>query len=150
MFGCFDDVKLKDIPKCSLPGEPKQPLATLWDTWLATSIFQRTDISLGEIIRLHREGVTCFDTSVLKDILKMAYEKCIDWTEFITNTQKIRKHGSIQRHYFERSYDETLRAIRDKVSKKRFAVDHKRRVPLVSWQAKAHQRSRRMVREAIS
>ncbi|VDO62575.1 unnamed protein product [Heligmosomoides polygyrus] len=124
--GCFDDVKLKDIPNCSFPGA-REPIATLWDAWLATSVFQRTDISLGEKIKLHREGATCYDASALKNVLKMAYDKCIDWTEFITNTQKIRQHGSIQGHHFESSYDEALRAVRDEVM--RFAVDPRKRVP---------------------
>ncbi|VDO99116.1 unnamed protein product, partial [Heligmosomoides polygyrus] len=82
---------------------------------METMCGDRTDISLGEKIKLHREGATCYDASALKDVLKMAYDKCIDWTEFITNTQKIRQHGSIQGHHFESSYDEALRAVRDEV-----------------------------------
>ncbi|VDP44095.1 unnamed protein product [Heligmosomoides polygyrus] len=115
--GCFDDAKLRDIPNCSFPGAvAREPITTLWDAWLATSIFQRTDISLGEKIKLHREGAACYEASALKNVLKMAFDKCIDWTDFITNTQRIRQHGSIQGHHFESSYDEALQTVRKELT----------------------------------
>lgn len=115
--GCFDDAKLRDIPNCSFPGAvAREPITTLWDAWLATSIFQRTDISLGEKIKLHREGAACYEASALKNVLKMAFDKCIDWTDFITNTRRIRQHGSIQGHHFESSYDEALQTVRKELT----------------------------------
>lgn len=115
--GCFNGVTLKDIERCNFPGAVgKEPVSSLWAAWIATSIFQRTDIGLGEKIRLHREGAICLDGGALKDVLKMAYNKCIDWTDFISNTRSIAQHAPIQGRYFEESYNEALRAVRQELS----------------------------------
>ncbi|EYC16536.1 hypothetical protein Y032_0033g2708 [Ancylostoma ceylanicum] len=111
--GCLEGATLKDVGGCSFPGAvAREPITTLWDAWLATSIFRRTDISVGEKIRMHREGAVCYDADSLKEVLKMAYQKCIDWTDFIANTRNIVKHAPVDGHYFDSSYDEALKMVR--------------------------------------
>ncbi|EYC36975.1 hypothetical protein Y032_0839g2622 [Ancylostoma ceylanicum] len=118
--GCFDDVRLNDISGCSFPGAVgKEPVSTLWSAWLAASIFRRTDLDLGEKIRYHREGVVCHDSEALKSVLKMAFQRCIDWTEFVCNTKKIMEHAPIEGNYFDTSYDEALRIVREEMERKR-------------------------------
>ncbi|VDO18880.1 unnamed protein product [Heligmosomoides polygyrus] len=73
----------------------------------------------------------CFNGTTLKDIercnfpgavgkepnvLKMAYNKYTDWTDFISNTRSIAQHAPIQGRYFEESYNEALRAVRQELS----------------------------------
>ncbi|EYC04425.1 hypothetical protein Y032_0088g2197 [Ancylostoma ceylanicum] len=112
--GCLEGATLKDVRGCSFPGAvAREPITTLWDAWLATSIFRRSDISVGEKIRMHKEGAVCYDADSLKEVLKMAYQKCINWTDFIANTKKIVKHAPVEGYYFESSYNEALRMIRN-------------------------------------
>ncbi|EYB86338.1 hypothetical protein Y032_0281g1262 [Ancylostoma ceylanicum] len=114
--GCLEDATLKDVGGCKFPGAvAREQITTLWSAWLATSIFRRTDISVGEKIRMHREGAVCYDADSLKEVLKMAYQKCIDWTDFIANTKKIVKHAPVEGHYFDSSYDEALRMVRNEL-----------------------------------
>ncbi|VDP37330.1 unnamed protein product [Heligmosomoides polygyrus] len=97
-YGCFNGVTLKDIERCNFPGAVgKEPVSSLWAAWIATSIFQRTDIGLGEKIRLHREGAICLDGGALKDVLKMANNKCIDWTDWLFKVATSR--SPIMKHY---------------------------------------------------
>ncbi|VDL67206.1 unnamed protein product, partial [Nippostrongylus brasiliensis] len=60
---------------------------------------------------MHREGAICLEDRALKEVLKMAYNKCIDWTDFISYTRRINQHAPIQSHYFEKSYNEALRIV---------------------------------------
>ncbi|EYC32035.1 hypothetical protein Y032_0003g1364 [Ancylostoma ceylanicum] len=114
--GCLEDATLKDVGGCKFPGAvAREQITTLWSAWLATSIFRRTDISVGEKIRMHREGAVCYDAESPKEVLKMAYQKCIDWTDFIANTKKIVKHAPVEGHYFDSSYDEALRMVRNEL-----------------------------------
>ncbi|KHJ87849.1 hypothetical protein OESDEN_12368, partial [Oesophagostomum dentatum] len=116
--GCFEDVKLKDIKGCNFPGAVgKEPVTTLWSAWLAASIFMMRDLDLEEKIKFHREGAVCFDSEALGAVPKMAYNKCVDWTEFICTTKKIVQHSPIEGNYFESSYDDALQAVRRELKK---------------------------------
>ncbi|KAK6056452.1 Vps53-like protein [Cooperia oncophora] len=45
----------------------------------------------------------------------MAYDRCIDWTDFIMNTEEIKQHSAIAGHYFDKSYNDALKAVRQEL-----------------------------------
>ncbi|KIH61435.1 hypothetical protein ANCDUO_08296 [Ancylostoma duodenale] len=47
----------------------------------------------------------------------MAFQRCIDWTEFVCNTKKIVEHAPIDGNYFDTSYDEALRSVREEMER---------------------------------
>ncbi|CAJ0605035.1 unnamed protein product [Cylicocyclus nassatus] len=53
--------------------------------------------------------------NALKAVLKLAYDTCIDWTDFLCNTDAITKHAKIEGHSIERSYNEALQAFRREI-----------------------------------
>ncbi|CAJ0608958.1 unnamed protein product [Cylicocyclus nassatus] len=57
----------------------------------------------------------CGDDYALKAVLKLAYDTCIDWTDFLCNTDAITKHAKIEGHSIERSYNEALQAFRREI-----------------------------------
>lgn len=69
-----------------------------------------------EKIRLHHEGAICLDDGVLKDVLKMPYNKCIDWTDVISSARSIAQHEPFQGHYFEKPFSKAIAAVRQETS----------------------------------
>ncbi|VDP46688.1 unnamed protein product [Heligmosomoides polygyrus] len=94
---CFAKATLADIAGVSFPGAyGRQPFGNVWSAWRTASIFIRTDVTVAEKIRLNREKVVALDVVALKSILRVAYELCTDWTEFICTHATIEKHPTIE------------------------------------------------------
>lgn len=92
--GCLKEATLGDIEGIQLPGTlAKKPLGTLWNAWRAASIFIRTDIDTAMKIKFWKDGAVCLDEEALQRVLRMAYERCLDWTEFICFTQEDREEA---------------------------------------------------------
>lgn len=96
---CFGSSTLGDIPGIVLPGAfARKPFGNVWRAWKIASIFIRTDLTVAEKIKLHKEGVTSLDAEALRHILRLAYDVCTDWTEFICVNRSISKHPPVEQN----------------------------------------------------
>ncbi|KHJ94799.1 hypothetical protein OESDEN_05268 [Oesophagostomum dentatum] len=94
---CLMESRLADIPDVAFPGAfAKEPVGTVWKAWIATRIFSRHDIDLPTKIRLFRRGAVCLDEVALKPVLKLAYNRCTAWTEFICSRESIASHKEVE------------------------------------------------------
>ncbi|VDP21213.1 unnamed protein product [Heligmosomoides polygyrus] len=111
--GCLKDVKLGNIEGIPFPGAvANSPFANEWQAWRAASAFVRTDIDVASKIKFWKDGAVCLDQDALEAVLRVAYEKCVDWTEFLCATDKIRKHEKIDSFGFEEIYNVALQKFR--------------------------------------
>ncbi|EYC18252.1 hypothetical protein Y032_0028g1760 [Ancylostoma ceylanicum] len=116
--GCLMQAKLSDIAGVEFPGAfANEPVGTVWKAWIASSIFGRHDIDLPKKIKLFRRGNTCLDETALKPILKLAYNRCTAWTEFLCSTECISEHKDIDKFSVQQMYDDALRNFKDELAK---------------------------------
>ncbi|KHJ98093.1 hypothetical protein OESDEN_01922 [Oesophagostomum dentatum] len=114
--GCLVGAKLSAIKDVTFPGAfAKEPIGIVWKAWVAASIFSRSDLDLSKKIRFYRQGAICLDENALKPILRLAYEKCTAWTEFICTTERIQEHEKVERFAIERMYDEARQALKNEL-----------------------------------
>ncbi|EYB97728.1 hypothetical protein Y032_0138g2082 [Ancylostoma ceylanicum] len=115
---CFHGVTLGDIEGINFIGAcAKTPFKSVWAAWKAASIFIRRDIDDASKIKYFRKGTVSLDETALKYVLKVAYERCVDWTEFITSTPRIQKHQRVEETAFVGMYDEALRDLKQEMEK---------------------------------
>ncbi|KHJ79738.1 hypothetical protein OESDEN_20606, partial [Oesophagostomum dentatum] len=110
---CLMEARLADIPDVAFPGAfAKEPVGTVWKAWIATSIFSRHDIDLPTKIKLFRRGAVCLDEAALKPVLKLAYNRCTAWTEFICSTESIASHKEIEGFFVHAMYDKAFQDLK--------------------------------------
>ncbi|EYC18349.1 hypothetical protein Y032_0028g1809 [Ancylostoma ceylanicum] len=66
-------------------------------------------------IRYFRNGTVSLDEAAQKCLLKLAYECCVDWTEFIASTPALQKHPRIEETAFVGMYDEASREFKEEM-----------------------------------
>uniref|UniRef100_A0A7I4XXW5 MYND-type domain-containing protein n=1 Tax=Haemonchus contortus TaxID=6289 RepID=A0A7I4XXW5_HAECO len=111
--GCLKEACFGDLKDIMFPGAfAKEPLGSLWRAWVAASIFIRNDMNTAEKIKAWKKGVICLDAEALQRVLRLAYDRCKDWTEFLYVTDGISKHERIDDYCFDRTYDEALKSLK--------------------------------------
>ncbi|XGW13382.1 hypothetical protein V3C99_000035, partial [Haemonchus contortus] len=111
---CFRNTKLGDIKGIPFPGAfARKPFENVWSAWRIASIFIRSDLSITEKIRLHNERAVMLETQALCAILRLAYDQCTDWTEFICGNQAIVKHPRIEDHNVEEFYEVAFEKVKE-------------------------------------
>ncbi|EYC27464.1 hypothetical protein Y032_0009g745 [Ancylostoma ceylanicum] len=113
---CFNETRLGDLKGIQFPGAvAKQPIGSMWNAWRAASIFVRTDIDTASKIKFWKDGAMCLDEEALGKVLRVAYDRCLDWTEFICVTEGIKKHEKIDAYGFEKTYDSALKKLKSEL-----------------------------------
>ncbi|KIH55035.1 hypothetical protein ANCDUO_14816 [Ancylostoma duodenale] len=95
--GCLMDAKLSDIKDSCFPG----------------AFANRSDINLATKIRFYRQGAICLDEAALTPVLRLAYERCTAWTEFVCENEGIKKHENVEKSVVEKMYDAALQALKE-------------------------------------
>ncbi|XGW15120.1 hypothetical protein V3C99_000979, partial [Haemonchus contortus] len=114
---CLFKTKLAEISDVVFPGAfANEPVGTVWKAWIACSIFGRKDIDVTKKIKLYRQGIICLDETALKIVLRFAYEKCTEWTEFLCETDVIRKHAPIEEYCVEDMYNRALKEMKNELN----------------------------------
>ncbi|CAJ0595291.1 unnamed protein product [Cylicocyclus nassatus] len=67
---------------------------------------------MSEKIQFWKDGALLLEEDALQKLLKIAYDKCFDWTEFVCTTSGIRKHEKIDDFGFETTYDAALKKMK--------------------------------------
>ncbi|EYB96270.1 hypothetical protein Y032_0152g2897 [Ancylostoma ceylanicum] len=107
------DAKLADIKDVCFPGAfAKEPIGTVWKGWVASSIFSRSDLDTTTKIRFYRQGAICLDEGALKPVLRLAYERCASWTQFVCENEGINEHEKVEKFVVEKMYDAALQALK--------------------------------------
>ncbi|VDP23174.1 unnamed protein product [Heligmosomoides polygyrus] len=112
----------------------RQPFGNVWSAWRTASIFIRTDVTVAEKIRLNREKVVALDVVALKGILRVAYELCTDWTEFICTHATNGKHPTIESNCIRDFYKIALEDLKEEL-KQQFRAARQRKLSPVGFAA---------------
>ncbi|VDP46727.1 unnamed protein product [Heligmosomoides polygyrus] len=72
----------------------------------------RGDIDVASEIKFWKEGAVCLDEEALVSVLRLAYDKCVDWTEFVCVTHGMEKHERIDDYGFETTHDSALKKLK--------------------------------------
>lgn len=111
--GCLLQSQLSEIQGISFPGAfGRDTVGTIWKAWIACSIFGRTDVDLGEKIKLFGEGAVCIEAKALEKVLRFAFDKCTTWTEFICSRSGVQRHTPVESYEITKMYDEALKALK--------------------------------------
>ncbi|KIH55907.1 hypothetical protein ANCDUO_13923 [Ancylostoma duodenale] len=88
---CLAKSKLGDLKGVHFSGPyAKEPIITVWNAWKAASLLIRTDIDVAEKIKHYTAGVMSPDAKALVAVLRLAYDRCRDWTAFICSNAGIK------------------------------------------------------------
>ncbi|KIH67319.1 hypothetical protein ANCDUO_02348 [Ancylostoma duodenale] len=66
-------------------------------------------------IKFWKDGAVCLDEEALGKVLRVAYDRCLDWTEFICVTEGVKKHEKIEAYGFEKTYDSALKKLKQEL-----------------------------------
>ncbi|VDO90361.1 unnamed protein product [Heligmosomoides polygyrus] len=87
---------------------------------LTKTMFMRngvSDVLKKEKIRLNKERAICLDVRALTRILRLAYDSCTEWTEFICATETIRRYKPIEDNCILPLYEKVLRQVKKELAK---------------------------------
>lgn len=115
---CFANATLGDIKGIEFPGAyARQKVSDIWTAWKVASIFVRDDLTMKDKLRLYKERAVCLDARALHAILRLAYEVCTEWTEFVCTTDAIKKHSTIEDNcvlpFYEKAFAQLKKEIAD-------------------------------------
>ncbi|EYC44211.1 hypothetical protein Y032_0468g2007 [Ancylostoma ceylanicum] len=110
---CLAKAKLGDLKGVHFPGAfAKEPVITVWNAWKAASLFIRTDIDMAEKVKHHTNGVISPDAKALVAVLRLAYDRCRDWTAFICSTAGVNKHVNVDGYDVTPLLDHAVKVVR--------------------------------------
>nr|CDJ89284.1 unnamed protein product [Haemonchus contortus] len=66
-------------------------------------------------IKFWKDGTICLDEEALQKVIRLTYDKCMDWTEFVCVTEGIKHHEKIEDHGFEKAYDAALQKVKKEI-----------------------------------
>ncbi|VDO97997.1 unnamed protein product [Heligmosomoides polygyrus] len=116
--GCLKTTMLGELVGIQFPAAlANRPIGTLWEAWRAASVFVRGDIDAASKIKFWKEGAVCLDEEALVSVLRLADDKCVDWTEFVCVTDGIKKHERTDDYGFETTYDSALKKLKRSLGK---------------------------------
>ncbi|VDP42346.1 unnamed protein product [Heligmosomoides polygyrus] len=114
---CFSSSKLGNIEGISFPGAlAKKPIVDVWSAWKTASIFVRNDKDLPTKMKMYREHAVVLDVDALSKVLKVAYDTCMEWTDFICSTTGVTRHAPVDSYAVERFCDTALRKVKDVIA----------------------------------
>ncbi|VDL81348.1 unnamed protein product [Nippostrongylus brasiliensis] len=88
----------------------------MWQAWKAAVTFVRTDVDVTTAVKFWKDGAACLEEETLQNVLRLAYDKCLDWTEFICVTEGKKKQQKIESYGLEKSYDSALKKLKQELA----------------------------------
>ncbi|VDL72315.1 unnamed protein product [Nippostrongylus brasiliensis] len=128
---CFDKILLSELQGISFPGAyGRQSFGDLWNAWKIASIFIRTDVSVAQKIQYHKNGVVVLDAGALCSVLRLAYDTCTDWTEFLCTTKRIVTHPAIEENCVIDFYRVALEKLKQELKEESRAARQMKQGPV--------------------